>query len=203
MKNPINKLELALTEMKFSWYKKLEKKLSLIESGELSFGEYQKEVIDKVSKLKAEVDVETDKDVTIKALTIKQPWAGLLVLGIKKNETRGWRTNFRGKLAIHSSKDIDQAGLRVLQHLVDHLPDFSPGSFNYKTCTVTGSLLGTVEMTDCISTNSQHPVTAFEAYLGNYDEDRYFWTMRNPDVFPNPIPIKGKLNLWNWNPDRG
>lgn len=42
----------------------------------------------------------------VKALTIRQPWATLIALGVKTIETRSWRTNYRGPLAIH-------AGLRV------------------------------------------------------------------------------------------
>jgi hypothetical protein len=38
-----------------------------------------------------------------KAITLWQPWAYLLVQGIKKFETRGWPTKYRGPLAIHAS----------------------------------------------------------------------------------------------------
>ena len=40
----------------------------------------------------------------MKALTLWQPWASLVALGLKTIETRGWRTNYRGPLLIHAAK---------------------------------------------------------------------------------------------------
>lgn len=37
------------------------------------------------------------------ALTMHQPWASLLVHGIKRIEGRPWPTNFRGRLWIHAA----------------------------------------------------------------------------------------------------
>ena len=37
-----------------------------------------------------------------RALTIRQPWASLIALGVKTIETRGWRTDYRGPLVIHA-----------------------------------------------------------------------------------------------------
>ena len=38
----------------------------------------------------------------MKALTLHQPWATLIALGVKTIETRSWRTNYRGPIAIHA-----------------------------------------------------------------------------------------------------
>ncbi len=40
----------------------------------------------------------------MKAITILQPYASLIVAGHKKYETRSWDTPYRGKIAIHSGK---------------------------------------------------------------------------------------------------
>lgn len=40
----------------------------------------------------------------MKALTLTQPWATLVAIGAKRIETRSWRTNFRGRIAIHAAK---------------------------------------------------------------------------------------------------
>jgi hypothetical protein len=43
----------------------------------------------------------------MKAITIWQPWASLLACGAKKYETRSWKTDYRGPIAIHvAKKDI-------------------------------------------------------------------------------------------------
>jgi hypothetical protein len=38
----------------------------------------------------------------MKCLTLHQPWASLIVEGVKRIETRSWPTNYRGPLAIHA-----------------------------------------------------------------------------------------------------
>lgn len=40
----------------------------------------------------------------MKALTLTQPWASLVALGVKSIETRSWATNYRGPIAIHAAK---------------------------------------------------------------------------------------------------
>ena len=47
----------------------------------------------------------------MKALTIKEPWASLIVQGFKKYEFRSWKTNYRGKILIHAGltrEDVDR-----------------------------------------------------------------------------------------------
>lgn len=48
----------------------------------------------------------------MKALTLHQPWASLIALGVKTIETRSWSTKYRGPLAIH-------AGLKGAQGELD------------------------------------------------------------------------------------
>jgi hypothetical protein len=40
----------------------------------------------------------------VKALTVRQPWAWLIVNGWKNVENRTWPTDFRGPLLIHAAK---------------------------------------------------------------------------------------------------
>src|ERR1035438_4171252 len=40
----------------------------------------------------------------MKALTLTQPWATLVAIGVKRIETRSWYTHYRGPLAIHAAK---------------------------------------------------------------------------------------------------
>lgn len=41
----------------------------------------------------------------MKALTIIQPWATLIASSHKMNETRSWKTNYRGEVLIHAGKN--------------------------------------------------------------------------------------------------
>ena len=40
----------------------------------------------------------------MKAITLWDPWASAMALELKRNETRGWSTPYRGPLAIHAAK---------------------------------------------------------------------------------------------------
>ena len=40
----------------------------------------------------------------MKVLTIKQPWATLIMQGYKRFEFRSWQTKYRGDLLIHAGK---------------------------------------------------------------------------------------------------
>jgi len=40
----------------------------------------------------------------LKAITLYEPWASLMAIGAKRNETRGCRTTHRGDIAIHVAK---------------------------------------------------------------------------------------------------
>lgn len=49
----------------------------------------------------------------MKALSLHQPWASLVALGVKTIETRSWSTSYRGPLAIHAAKRTPEYGLEV------------------------------------------------------------------------------------------
>ena len=43
----------------------------------------------------------------MKALSIRQPWAELIVAGLKDIENRTWRTDYRGPVLIHAGMKIE------------------------------------------------------------------------------------------------
>ena len=54
----------------------------------------------------------------MKCLSLKQPYAELLVSGKKTIELRNWNTLFRGKFLIHASKNVDKERSELLG--IDH-----------------------------------------------------------------------------------
>lgn len=44
----------------------------------------------------------------MKALSIQQPWAWLIVHGHKRVENRSWYTGYRGPLLIHAGQKVDE-----------------------------------------------------------------------------------------------
>lgn len=51
----------------------------------------------------------------MKALSVKQPWAGLIALGEKTLEVRSWKTNYKGPLVIVSSQSPDRKFMKALK----------------------------------------------------------------------------------------
>ncbi|MHB1773386.1 MAG: ASCH domain-containing protein [Acidimicrobiales bacterium] len=53
----------------------------------------------------------------MKALSLHQPWASLIAIGVKKVETRHWTTSYRGPLAIHAAATTSGLdGLKVARY---------------------------------------------------------------------------------------
>lgn len=53
----------------------------------------------------------------MKALSIRQPWAWLIVHGHKTIENRTWRTKFRGPVLIHTGHALDKEGYRLAEYI--------------------------------------------------------------------------------------
>ncbi len=67
----------------------------------------------------------------MKALSLLQPWATLVVIGVKQIETRSWSTAYRGPLLIHASKG--KAG-KIFAHeppFKKYIPDFKQLLFGF------------------------------------------------------------------------
>lgn len=78
----------------------------------------------------------------MKALSIKQPWAWLIVNGIKDIENRTWKTKFRGKFLVHASKGVDVKRYNELLDKGVKLPPIS----EFKR----GGIVGEAEIVDCV-----------------------------------------------------
>lgn len=117
----------------------------------------------------------------MKAITLIQPYASLVVDGRKRIETRSWPTRHRGKVAVHAGSKINRKEcLRF-----GYNPDTIPRS----------AVLGTAIITDCV--RFPHPKAPPDPY-GNFARGRYGFILENVHKFSRPIPGAGWLNLWNW-----
>jgi len=122
----------------------------------------------------------------MKALTVKQPWAALIVNGYKEYEFRSWKTNYRGKILIH-------AGLTLEKEMINKL--------TYDIKLEKGAIIGEAELVDCIlvdnildeSLRTKNPIVYGNNHVGNYA-----WKLENIKKYDKPIYIKGKLGLWNY-----
>ena len=124
----------------------------------------------------------------MKVLTIKEPWASLIVEGYKKYEFRSWKTNYRGKILIH-------AGLNIEKDMLERFKD-------YKIECIKGAIIGEAQLVDCILVNREfnNKLRAIDpvVYGRSNHAETYAWKLENIIKYDNPIFCKGKLGLWNY-----
>jgi hypothetical protein len=75
------------------------------------------------------------------AISLKQPWATLLVHGLKTVEVRRWQTARRGRVFIHASRTADARS--EAWKLVP--PELKASA------RLVGGIVGSAELTDCIA----------------------------------------------------
>lgn len=132
----------------------------------------------------------------LKALSLLQPWASLLVRGIKRIETRSWITGYRGIILIHASKAKSGASIAASPAVTAHVPDFSILPF--------GAIIGEARLTDIVRLDQLHyPADRLEALsleeraFGDDRTVRFAWMFTDALEYEEPIPAKGALGLWN------
>lgn len=123
--------------------------------------------------------------IVVPALTIRQPWASLIIRGGKDIENRNWPTSVRGTVAIHSSArmtrdDMDDA-CEVMERFI---PKFNRHVFMRDKFPL-GSILGTVEIVGCVRESTS------PWFFGEYG-----FVLKNARGFEPPIPAKGALGFW-------
>lgn len=111
-------------------------------------------------------------------ISVRQPWASLLVSNSKTIETRTWATKRTGLVGIHAGLKIDHYGPLHRFPNASLLP--------------IGAVIGTVELIEC---RPMRPADS-EAALCEYREGLFAWITTNGNFFDKPIPMKGRLGFW-------
>lgn len=128
----------------------------------------------------------------MKVLTIKQPWATLIMQGDKRFEFRSWQTKYRGDLLIHAGKGIDKYAMK---RLAKYLPDKIP----------LGKILGKVTLVDCIKMCPEFKEMLLkensDIYTKSSFSENFGWQVEDVQVFDEPIEAKGHLSLWEYDID--
>jgi hypothetical protein len=116
----------------------------------------------------------------VKAISVRQPWAWLIIHAGKDVENRTWNTNVRGRVLIHAAK-----GMTASEYLdVWHFANARGVQIPAMRALERGGIIGSVEITDCVI-NSPSPW-----FFGLYG-----FTLANP----LPLPFrawKGRLGYF-------
>jgi hypothetical protein len=137
---------------------------------------------------------------TIKALTVREPWATAIAIKAKAYETRSWKTDYRGKLVIHAGKLWGREQAHSLAKLSNLNPklravaDDIPSRLGRVLCV--GQLIHCYEITR----RFRDIILDREQAFGDWTLGRFAWQLQVTYVFNPPIPAVGKLGLWEWTP---
>lgn len=116
----------------------------------------------------------------MKALSLKQPFAELIVSGKKTVEIRKWNTTFRGEFLVHASKTPDKKAMEKHEY----------------TELTTGAIVGKVRL---VEVKQYENKSDFECdankHFATSDYGKYAFVLDDPQRV-RPIKMKGMLGFW-------
>lgn len=139
----------------------------------------------------------------MKTLSIKQPWASLIIENIKNIENRTWKCpeKYIGQRILVHASSAKTIGLMANYLNKDQLLAFREkfGWSGLDFLEPRGAIIGSVEIVDCVI---NHPSVWAEKTdmhtVGWSTKPIYNWVLANPIKFSEPIPAKGKLMFWDF-----
>ena len=123
----------------------------------------------------------------MKCLSLKQPFAELLVRGEKTIELRNWNTMIRGKFLIHASKNID---IETCKRLNIDIYSFT-----------IGAIIGYASLYDVKEYKNQEEFNKdkqkhFSIISKYFDGYKYGFLVKDTRIFKKSIPYSGKLEFF-------
>jgi len=117
------------------------------------------------------------------ALSVRQPWAELIVSGRKRLEIRAWQRSYRGRIWVHAGKHVDERldasfGMRGLYR---------------------GGFIGSVDIT-AVEPLDERRWEAWREWhqdSGPFQPGTFAWVLANPRTFVSPVPGPGGLGLFD------
>lgn len=116
----------------------------------------------------------------MRAITICQPYAALVMTPAKPVENRTWYTPYRGPLAIHAGK-----GRKWM----------SPGDDQRYPNMAFGALVGIVTMIGCYTMEELLQLRP-DLATNEHVNGPYCWLFERPQLFETPIPYKGQQGFF-------
>lgn len=149
----------------------------------------------------------------MKALVLYQPWATLMAIGVKRNETRGRPWEYDGDVAICAARqklgdDVPDSYMPGLQRLWDHRDLVGVYASNIRDlyCALPfGAVVCVVHKIGCRSTNDSNAndpsLTAMELDCGDYSSNRFYYPTGNCRRLVTPVPVVGRQFVFDLPPD--
>jgi hypothetical protein len=127
----------------------------------------------------------------MRAISLWQPWASAIAVGVKRVETRSWSTSYRGPLAIHAAKrwTWDQQRFAATEHTVGRLP---------MQRVPLGAIVAVCRLCDVRPAGEiELAVSPVERLYGNYEPGRYGWLLEDVRALAEPVPFLGRQGFFD------
>lgn len=122
----------------------------------------------------------------MKCLSLKQPFAELVVSGKKTIELRTWNTGFRGAFLVHASGSTNLEACKMLGMDPERLPK--------RTIVGKATIYGVKKYNgrdEFIADREKHMAT------DEYADSKYGFLLKDAVRFKKPIPMQGKLGFFD------
>jgi len=130
------------------------------------------------------------------SITIQQPWAYCIVKGLKKYETRSWKTDHRGLLAIHVGSNARAEYYPTAMRLGLDTTDKAGPFWNDR-----GKIVAIAELAEITQITTPEELTYWlstdEANYGFYKMNAFVWRLDNVVILPKPVSTRGNMGIWN------
>jgi len=122
----------------------------------------------------------------MKAITVKLPWAWLLIYGGKDIENRDWFSRHKGDTAIHCSKTIERREYEAAKQFIQDrgLDVRLPSIEALKP--LAGKIIGIVDIVGCVKESQSR------WFVGTFG-----FVCRSPKKLLNPVAISGTMGFWD------
>lgn len=144
----------------------------------------------------------------MKAISIWQPHASLLVLGPKRYETRGWavpRSLIGKRVAIHAAK-ADGDLIEIAEYIFDRKAGVEADErmdayvaaiigAGYRTCgdMPRGCIIGSVILRESLAADRAEDHNGF----GDFSVGRFAWRVSDSKVLSKPVPVRGMQGFFD------
>ena len=140
----------------------------------------------------------------MKAITLWQPWASLLACGAKIYETRSWKTDYRGPIAIHAaqkpahkifSKLIEYDTAKLMLECLRPLDIWFPADLPH------GCIIATADLVNCWRIVN-YPGTNVDMAKNMNIRARLDVSINHPDFNKYIIPTEQEMLFGDWTTGR-
>ena len=143
---------------------------------------------------------------TLPCLSLWEPWASLIVAGVKHHETRHWPTKVRGRVAIHAAK-------RCERDVGVHLDDLCSRTLgpDWPTTRPAGCVVAVAELTACRRAEDvwdeweqasirggPRPEQRSDHVAGNFGPGRFAFRLVDVRPLREPLPLLGRQGFFRW-----